>query len=109
MRTLYFQTNYNNKLACGAFLHLDRAPKDGIPESRLNQVFEIRTADNSFPPIKARLFSLTRIILGRMADCFSLPSHGKNAADFIEWWKLQNPDDNESLAMAVYYYKKDDA
>lgn len=104
MQTMYLKTNYNNKLGCHSFLHIDRAPKDPIPSSKLGEVREIRTADNSHPPVLKKIMALTRFKLGEMIDCFSMPSHGMDACDFINWWKKEN-NETEGTELAVYYYQ----
>lgn len=103
MNTMYLKTNYNNKMGCRGFIHVDRAPKNPIPASKLGQLREIRTADNSHPPVQMQILALTRFQLGEIIDLLSIPSHGMDAVDFINWWKQENNEDEET-EMAVYYY-----
>lgn len=104
MKTMYIQTNYNNKLGCKAFIHIDRAPKVGIPSRDLGSMIEIRTADNSHPPVKKIIYSLIRFKLGETYDTQSIPSHGLSADEFIDWWKEQFQE-GEGTELAVYYYR----
>jgi len=104
MKTMYFKTNYNQKLGCAGFVHIDRAPKDPVPSSALNQPLEIRTLDNTHPPVHKRLTSLTRFRLGEAVDCFTIPSHGMDACDFINWWKKENKEE-EGANLAIYFYQ----
>ena len=105
MKTIYFKTNYNNKLATQAFLHIDVAPKDPIPESVIqNTQVEIRTADNSHPPVKAKLMDLLRLNLCDLAYIHTLPSHGLDTVPFIEKLMKENPELKPTSPMAVYYY-----
>jgi hypothetical protein len=105
MKSIYFKTNYNNKLGCDAFVHIDRAPAEPIPSRMLGGTVEIRTADNSYPPVKKRIMALTRFRLGETIDCFSIPSHGLDACDFINWWKHENGE-TEGAELAIYYYQE---
>jgi hypothetical protein len=50
-KTVFWPTNFNNKLHGAAMIHLDLAPWDSIPERALaNTIIEIVTQDNSYPP-----------------------------------------------------------
>jgi hypothetical protein len=103
-KTLFFQTNYNNKLACQCFIHIDVAPKVRIPESQLERPLEIRTADNSHPPIQAKIVDMLRLPLRDITSIFSWPSHGLDSLNFKLWMmEKQTPADQE---MAVYFYSK---
>lgn len=105
-KTITLRTNYNNKLACSCFAHIDLAPAAGIPESTLNTtVFEIRTSDNSHPPVKAKLINLIRVPLWKVCDALSYPSHGMDSLSFQEWM-LQNNNVDFEKQMAVYYYQR---
>lgn len=107
LKTIYFQTNYNNKMACNAFLHIDQAPRATIPESVLNETkIEIRTSDNSHPPVIVQLVDLIRLPLNKMPDGFTFPSHGCTALElYSELYKQLDGIDHEAK-MAVYFYKK---
>lgn len=98
MKTLIFPTNFNQKLSCAAFLHIDKAPTAPVLEAHLGQEYTITTADGSHPPVQVQLLHFSRLQPGEMYDCFSLASHGVDAFDFLQ----QNP----PVPLAVYYYKK---
>ncbi len=104
MKTIYLQTNYNNKFACKDFIHIDRAPKVGIPSRDLGALVEIRTSDNSHPPVKKIIYSLIRFKLRETYDTLSITSHGMDAHEFVEWWKNQFGE-GEETELAVYYYR----
>lgn len=105
-KVITFKTNYNNKLACQCFPHIDIAPAGGIPESKLNDtIIEIRTADNSHPPVKTKLINLIRLKLWQVSDALSYPSHGMDSTAFQEWMITHN-DISFDKSMAVYFYQK---
>lgn len=106
MKTVSIQTNYNQKLSCDCIVHVSLAPPHPVPESKLGQEYEITVADKSHPPVKAQLLFFMRFKLGTAVDVFTLPSHGMDAAEFIEWYKTNNPGVTYGTEMAVYYYKR---
>jgi hypothetical protein len=105
-KVLTLLTNYNNKLDCNCFLHLDDAPPFRIRESELeNTEYEIRTADGSHQPIKAKLVNMARVQLWKVCDVLTFQSHGIDSITYqqnmiIE--KSASPDKE----MAVYFYQK---
>ncbi len=106
-KTIYLQTNYNNKLACDYFIHIDLEPKTGIPESVLeNTVFEIRTKDNSHPPVKFKLVDLTRCPLENLTSNVTYQSHGLDWFDFIKWFMEKNSLMDYRARVAIYQYRK---
>lgn len=105
-KVITFRTNYNTKLDCKCFTHVDTAPPGGIPESQLDEmIFEIRTADNSHPPVKTKLVNLLRLPLWKVSDAITYPSHGMNSTDFQEMMVVSNNADFDK-AMAVYFYER---
>src|SRR3954463_2206326 len=83
-------TNFNNKLECNRFIHLDTAPKGGMPESLLeNTVYEIRTDDHSHPPISVKLKDLLRIKLSEINSAITWQSHGMELFEYIDWKTAQ--------------------
>jgi hypothetical protein len=105
-KIITFQTNYNNKMGCECFTHIDVAPASRIPESRLEDTtIEIRTADQSHPPVKAKLIDLIRIPLGGITDYLTYPSHGVDSRSFQDKMVTENQFTREKQ-MAVYFYKR---
>jgi hypothetical protein len=108
-KTIYLPTNFNNKLACSCFIHVDEAPRSGIPESRLEEtVIEIRTSDNSHPPVKTKLFDIIRLKLGDLPTSLTWQSHAVDAITFAEKLLTDKPKLNTSTPMAVYFYQRID-
>lgn len=106
-KTIYLPTNYNNKLACHCFIHIDLAPLGPVIESKIETTpIEIRTSDNSHPPVTVKLNDLLRLPLNDVAAIFTWPSHGMDKLGYISHLLLQKPNINNSTPMAVYFYKK---
>lgn len=106
-KTIYYRTNYNNKMSCHAHLHIDMAPREPLHQNQLDEtIIEIRTSDNSHPPIKTKLNDLLRLPLNQLADIHTLPSHGMNAMEFVSKTLTENPKLNWDSPMAIYYYVK---
>jgi hypothetical protein len=105
-KIITLKTNYNTKLECKCFVHIDIAPTDRIPESKLEEtVIEIRTADNSHPPVKTKLVNLLRLPLWQVSDAITYPSHGMDSTTFQEMMVVDNNADFNK-AMAVYFYER---
>lgn len=107
-RTIYIPTNYNNKLACDCFLHVDLAPRTTIPESQFDSMkLEIRTADNSHPPVSVKLNDILRLPLHQVAAVFTWPSHAMDKLQYVSFLMEQKKElINTDTPMAVYYYQK---
>jgi hypothetical protein len=105
-KVITFKTNYNNKMDCKCFPHIDIAPVGGIPESKMEEtVIEIRTADNSHAPVKTKLVNLLRLPLWQINDALTYPSHGVDSTTFQEMMVVDNHADF-SKSMAVYFYER---
>lgn len=105
-KTITFKTNYNTKLECKCFVHIDIAPVGGITESKMSEsIIEIRTADNSHPPVKTKLVNLLRLQLWQINDALTYPSHGMDSTAFQEMMVIDNQADFNK-PMAVYFYER---
>lgn len=108
IKTITWATNFNNKLGCEAMVHIDLAPFKKPVRSELEAtMIEIYTADQSHPPVKARLFDLLFVQLRKVSCLMTLPSHGMDEVQFARYMLDRYPDklslDSE---VVVYYYKK---
>lgn len=105
--TIYLQTNYNNKLDCPSFIHIDAAPRVKPKYAQMdNTIIEIRTKDDSHGPVQVKLED---IMLMKVKDLFCLitwPSHGMRSWEFTHWLMEQKPELNMETPIAIYYYKK---
>lgn len=100
-------TNFNNKLDCPKFIHLDLAPEKGLPESVLqNTVYEIITEDNSHSPIKVKLDDLARLELGKVSNLITWQSHGMTLIEFIDYMIGRGKDITKDTPMAVYLFHR---
>jgi hypothetical protein len=106
--TITWETNYNNKMQCNAFLHVDLKPVRMPLRSIAEQLkITISTADNSHPPVVVKLIDMMLIELHQLPISCALASHGIDTygfADFIiNKYKGQIDVHTE---IAVYYYQK---
>lgn len=107
-KTLVWETNYNNKLVCDAFIHLDLAPgKIPVRSSVEEMIFEIRTDDQSHPSIETKLYDIQLFPLLQVTDCLALASHGITAAAFNEFLHTKySVDIIKHRGVALYFYVK---
>ncbi|MDH7463992.1 hypothetical protein QEG73_22005 [Chitinophagaceae bacterium 26-R-25] len=105
-KTITLATNFNNKMACKAFVHIGLAPGPLKVSDLESTEIEIRTTDDSHPPVLAQLVDLCRLDLDKMPNAFTWQSHGMSSFDFFKWFTHQYQDVNGGTAMAVYFYKK---
>src|SRR3982750_3970773 len=76
-------TDFNKKLSCDCFLHIDLAPRSPLPEREVIQtIIEISTADNSHAPVLVKLLDVCRINLGEVFSLATFASHGMDFYDF---------------------------
>lgn len=109
-RTVFFDTNLNGKLAADHFIHIDLAPAKRIPESVLNgTIIEVKTKDDSHPPILVQVDDLARIPFSQIrniASCLTWCSHGMHSWDLAEHLKQRHQDITSNTEFAIYFYKK---
>lgn len=106
MELVKIATNFNQKLNCDFFIHISMAPPQPVPESKLGQMYQIEIKDLSHPGVEAELLFFYRFHLGSAVDIYTMPSHGMDAADFIQWFLKEYPDADYNTELAVYFYKK---
>jgi len=101
-----FATNFNNKLACPRFIHIDLAPKSGIPESILEKAeYEIRTEDNSHSPVKVKLDDLCRMSIDKISGLVTWQSHGMTRIEFIDFLINSGKEITGETQLAIYFFK----
>lgn len=106
MLSVNLKTNINRKLDCSAFVHISQAPPAPVPECKLGQIYQIKTDDGSHEPVMAKLLYFNRFNLGSAIDAFTIPSHGMDAVDFINWYMQNNPGTDYGTNLAVYFYQQ---
>jgi hypothetical protein len=105
MRTIEFETNYNQKLNNNSFVHISLAPFGPVPESKLSESITICVLDTPGLQVTVQLKDICRLKLCQLLSIHTLPSHGLVYDDFIAWWKLKYPKyESDDTPVAVYYY-----
>lgn len=95
--------NYNNCLACDAFVYIQKAPERPVTDADLEKVF---FTWHEGKEIFFKLVDILRFEFLRMPSIATLPATGMEGIEWCEWWKLDHPDVTDKTLMAVYYYKK---
>lgn len=110
MREVNLETNFNNKLGCGSFMHIAPAPKTDLTPELINQLmaedYLVKTKDGSYPESICNIVSILRFELVSLPTFCTLASHDMEADDFIKWVIGKKPEFNFGTKMAVYFYKK---
>jgi hypothetical protein len=76
-KVITWETNFNNKLGCPAFIHIDLSPVQYPLRQELeNRIIEIRTKDNSFPPVQVRVDNIQTVTFQQINDMMAWVSHG---------------------------------
>lgn len=106
MKTIIWDTNFNGKLACNRFLHIDLAPAKLPTLKELDEnTFLIKVADASAPPVEVKVEAIIPFKITELSNIHTWPSHGMYSAEYIEMQHLKKPI-NKETEFAVYYYKK---
>lgn len=103
-KTSIIPTNFNNKLDCPHFVHIDKAPPGLLRAA--NTVFELRTADNSHPPVKVKISDLIRVKLREVRSYLSWQSHGMDGYTFKSWALSHYKDLSAESELAVYFFER---
>lgn len=106
--TLRWGTNYNNKLCCLAFLHIDLAPEIHPVRSIVDKMlFKIETKDNSHEPVTTILYDILFFPKEKLTDMLSFASHGTTAKELtIQLEKNYSKPLVDKRGLAVYFYLK---
>jgi hypothetical protein len=121
-RIVTWETNFNHKLGCKAFIHVDLAPSNAnisminknhvqvtedfiLRKQVVDKLIEIRTADKSHPAVKAYVKDMLLIPYQRISDMIAWSSHGMNDMDLANYFfNKYHPDFSWTTEMAVYFY-----
>jgi len=104
-KKMLWKTNYNCKLSCNGFIHLDIAP-NGIPLEKIGQIFAVETEDNSHPPVSVELVDIAKVTVEKLHNVDTISSHGMDKYDFIQFMKNKIPTINSETVLGIYIYKK---
>ena len=106
MKNITWDTNFNGKMGCGHFVHIDLAPQKMPSRKELEEArFTIHAKDQSHQPVQVQVEAIIPFRLAELSNIHSWPSHGVDAAQLIETMHLRNPVTKDTR-IAVYYYKK---
>lgn len=110
MREVNLETNFNNKLGCGSFVHISLAPKTDLTPELIDQLMKedylVQTKDGSHVPVLCNMVSMLRYELVSLPTFCTLASHDMEAEEFIKWVISKKSELNFGTQMAVYFYKK---
>lgn len=107
-KTVNFKTNYNKKLDCPFFLHIDTAPPEPVPESALEStIVFVVTIDASHPPVKTKVINLVRLPLKNVNENLVRMSHGISKEEFVKRMK-SNQGVTEETEIGYYFYMRID-
>lgn len=105
--TITIPTNYNNKLGCERFIHIQVAPKHGIPESVANSTeIIIYTADQSHPPVTVKIYDAARVPFKHLPESWITLSHAMTTEQFHNMVLENVPGIGPETSMAIFFYQK---
>lgn len=105
-KTIALKTDYNHKLACKRFIHLDIAPEKIIPGWDNEPVFTFITKDGSHPPIEAKLLDIDTRPLNQMPSIYPSLSHGMDISTFVDQLLTQRPNIPLDQKMIIYFFEQ---
>jgi len=106
MKIITWDTNFNGKLSCQRFVHIDLPPaRMPTIEDLQKTTITIQVADHSHQPVQAEIEAIIPFRLAEISNIHTWPSHGMNTADFIHWLH-QKKQAGKDTQLAVYYYRK---
>lgn len=105
---MLWDTNYNKKMSCDAFVHIDLKGKRIPHRSQLdNLIFRIATKDESHQPVLMTMYDIIFFQLKDLPDQMALPSHGITASELCNFLFIKNYTWlTFETEIACYYYKK---
>lgn len=111
IRLAKWETNYNNKMGCQGFLHLDLMPGKMLSMDQLSQiVVEIETVDGSHPKIQVQPVEIQVFRLWWIPEAVTMASHGMNQLEFIEFMYSKHKHIRDANRMdqqvAMYAYRR---
>src|SRR5687767_13276951 len=98
-REVKIPTNFNKKLDCDIFIHIQAPHRPGIA---MASVFTVKTKDQSHAPVKARIIDSVHQPLRSLAATFTYLSHGISPEEFKSMILQADPKMNEDTILAVY-------
>lgn len=103
MREVKLETNFNNKLGCDSFVHIQKEPaKFPDPEEKVKVI----TKDGSAPEGVFQVVNMLRYELMMIPSFCTLTSHNMDIDEFIKWVIGKAPDLNFHSKMAILFYRR---
>lgn len=102
-KEITIETNFNKKLDCDRFIHIQPPWQNGITE---HQPIRIITRDGSHPPVSAVIFDSVKQKLCDLSATFIYLSHGIDPEEYHQVLKQKAPLIKPETEMAIYFYKK---
>jgi hypothetical protein len=106
MKTIVWDTNFNGKLDCNRFAHIDLAPEK-MPTDKVleDTVVQISVADKSHAPVEAKIAHIVPFRLAELTNLHTWFSHGMDTSEFINYQHIKKKVTADTM-LALYYYKK---
>lgn len=108
MKLITWDTNFNGKLDCNMFVHVDVAPAV-LPSERAmaDTIFQIQVSDNSHEPVQAKVVCIAPFRVAEILNMQTWPSHGMYTADLLTYlYTRKKVRITPDTMLAVYYYSK---
>jgi len=100
-------TNYNNKLKCDSFIHVDIAPPNTLTWQKIEESnYQIETLDNSHPPVIVELLDIQIFPFHKIPNWYTYTSHGINEEEFAQMMFKKYQNFSWDTQTALYLYKK---
>lgn len=104
---LNLKTNYNGKMACRRFLHIDLAPARRITETEMNEKqFLVKTDDGSHQPITVRMIDLSRLRVHDLNNTYTSLSHGMDKEEYLQHLKANRKNITPDTELGIYFYEQ---
>ena len=100
-----WKTNFNNKMDCPSFIHVDYAPEKVPLRCDLEAtVIEISTEDNSHVPIIKKVFDMVIFTAEYLNDAFAFSSHGISCMELFKSMEERRSSFNLKSKVCIYFY-----
>jgi hypothetical protein len=107
VKEITWETNYNNKMECKSFPHIDIIPDQLEPRSIVeSRIIKINTKDGSHQPVQKRIYDILILPLKEVPDIFAMMSHNMTRVQLIKHFlSVYGSLINEEKKIGIYYYE----
>ena len=102
-KEITIETNFNKKLDCDVFIHIQPPWQQGI--NRSTQI-RIITRDRSHDPVTAVVIDSVKQTFANLNATFIYLSHGIDPVEFRNTLQKKVPNIQPDTELAIYFYKK---